>query len=989
MATKYELGEAYISIIPSMSGLSRTIEKEFNNAMPNLGSLITSEIGESLKGLSGPLSSIGGKIGSGMLSGVKAAGSGVVNILSGSVKQVGKTFEDTLTTGAKIAGGALAASIATVGAQVVGGGLSRSLGINSAKASLTALGNSAQSVQDIMKTAGNAIDGTGHSMDQAAGVATQLLSAGILQGKELENVLKSTGKLADMSGASFSEIGTIMAQNAATGKVYLTDLNRLTTRGIDIQSALAKNLGVTRAEVNKLASAGKIDFSTFQKSIEGIQFDSDILAEKDVKIGFGNVKSQLSKIGANLWDPILEGLAPIMVKVRKALVTLQDSEMFKQTISAITVLINRSITEIDKLVNKAQEFFKGLDKDDKVKSIADKFNNFKDTISGVKGPIIGLGVAISSSLLSQLPIVGGLLGKVSIGAGLLGGTFLQMNSDSKKMSESIGTLKGSFENLFKSFGGGEEGLMKKLGDSFAPVIDSITKIIDDLSLSGTNKINISGIFENIFGNITDFITKMHEMSGPILEGFRKVWDEIVGSVKLITSNLGGDEEKSIGTWLAEVVGNTLTKLSEILTVVIPVLGSLVSAAVSVITSDFMQGFFNKIIDLGLWLIDHEGVLISLGATLALFSAGKSIYKAFESLGIFINGPIKAAKNWGKMITGSIKGLGAAGSALLSALPGILKGLGAITAIGAAVIGMIHLFKSIKGLEAIQYLMDSLNVVVDFIIETLSKVWNNVIAIGGKIIREIGSLIESVWPPIQSVIEDIVSIMQNQFKFVVDLIIDSMVKITGALGDFILKVSTAISQVVGSVSSLLVVLSEDGRNAGRGAAEAAIGITALGVAMAALGGGTLIGDITSGLGSMWNGLTNFVTGKDSSAAGKIESIGNSLGKFAENIKLLPNDWQAFDTEMSTAGYGLAISFSDAIVKGLQDGRIGVAKEINSLLRELDAKIVEQSYSSSLPYNNKFNSGGSGYYSSNNYNTSNNFNMNVKSDTVIKSLARQAR
>ena len=133
----YDLGKAYINIVPRTAGMGKGIEKELAGVGQRAGS------------------SKGGGLGGKLFGGLKVAAGGA---------------------GVAI-GGVLAGSI--------GKGFKRLRDIENAEAKLTGLGHSAKTVEGVMDNALASVKGTAFGLGDAAGLAGTLVASGIKPGKEI------------------------------------------------------------------------------------------------------------------------------------------------------------------------------------------------------------------------------------------------------------------------------------------------------------------------------------------------------------------------------------------------------------------------------------------------------------------------------------------------------------------------------------------------------------------------------------------------------------------------------------------------------------------------------------------------------------------------------------------------------------------------------------------------------------------------------------
>lgn len=210
------------------------------------------------------------------------------------VKRLGTTF-------AKVAGGIIATA-ATIGGVIAGlalsGGISRALNIEDAQAKLKGLGHDAQSVEQIMVDALNSVRGTAFGLDEAATIAASAVAAGVKPGQELEKYLKLTADAATIAGSSLGDMGYIMNQVQASGRVMTEEINMLQDRGIPVLSWLAEEYGVTAVALRDMVSKGEVDAATFQRVIEENIGGAALASGSTTRGAFKNVGSALSRLGA-------------------------------------------------------------------------------------------------------------------------------------------------------------------------------------------------------------------------------------------------------------------------------------------------------------------------------------------------------------------------------------------------------------------------------------------------------------------------------------------------------------------------------------------------------------------------------------------------------------------------------------------------------------------------------------------------------------------
>lgn len=256
-----ELGVGYISIVPEVSKISPGIAKALESTQS-----AADKHGQRL----------GVKLSTGISKTLKAG---------------------ALATGASV-GGLLSGAIAK--------GMGRLTAIEGAQAKLTGLGNDAKTVAGVMDNALASVKGTAHGLGEAASTAASMVASGIKPGQELEGVLKTVGDTAAIAGRSMKDVGVIFGSVAARGKLQGDDMLQLMQAGIPVLQLVAKELGVTSAEVSDMVTKGKVDFATFEKAMRngvgGVALETGNTAQG----AMANFGAALGRVGATGLRPFFD-----------------------------------------------------------------------------------------------------------------------------------------------------------------------------------------------------------------------------------------------------------------------------------------------------------------------------------------------------------------------------------------------------------------------------------------------------------------------------------------------------------------------------------------------------------------------------------------------------------------------------------------------------------------------------------------------------------
>lgn len=99
--------------------------------------------------------------------------------------------------------------------------------------------------------------------DDVLSAGKSLLAFGI-EAEKLESSLSQIADISAATGKNFNELAIIYGKAKTAGVLYAEDINQLVDAGIPIIQEFAKQLGVSEAQVKKLASEGRISFEELQ-----------------------------------------------------------------------------------------------------------------------------------------------------------------------------------------------------------------------------------------------------------------------------------------------------------------------------------------------------------------------------------------------------------------------------------------------------------------------------------------------------------------------------------------------------------------------------------------------------------------------------------------------------------------------------------------------------------------------------------------------------
>lgn len=289
-----------------------------------------------------------------------------ISNIGNSISGLGSALESRITKPAAAAGAALAGI-------TLAKGWSRMTQIDTAKAKLRALGNTAEDVSGIMDSALTSVKGTAYGMDEAATTAASAVAAGIKNGEDLTRYLTSVGDTAAIAGTSMADMGAIFNKVTTAGKAQNDVLSQLAERGIPIYQWLADETGHAADEVFELAKDGEINLETFRRAVEThVGGAAKELGNATLTGAIANVWAAVSRVGANFLGAADDAnsfagqLLPVIIKAQDALGKFEDKakewgKVFGEVFSAVIDYIEKGQADLSKMSDTTQKIWSRIE----------------------------------------------------------------------------------------------------------------------------------------------------------------------------------------------------------------------------------------------------------------------------------------------------------------------------------------------------------------------------------------------------------------------------------------------------------------------------------------------------------------------------------------------------------------------------------------------------------------------------------------------------
>lgn len=173
-------------------------------------------------------------------------------------------------------------------------------------------------------------DATPFEPDQVNKAGRALLAFGF-QTEELIPLMTKIGDVSAGTGKDFNELVTIYGKARTAGKVMGDDLRQLAEAGLPILPELAKQLGVSVAEVAKAGSEGKITFEVFQNAFAGLAAEGgkfggmmeklSLSSEGLISTMKGELEGSLRRLGEQI-VPVVIGAMQTLLPVVQGVISI-------------------------------------------------------------------------------------------------------------------------------------------------------------------------------------------------------------------------------------------------------------------------------------------------------------------------------------------------------------------------------------------------------------------------------------------------------------------------------------------------------------------------------------------------------------------------------------------------------------------------------------------------------------------------------------------
>lgn len=774
MAT--ELAAAYVTIIPSLKGAGKTIEKA-------LSGIDTTSTGQSW----------GKSIADGM---IKAASVGVKSI------------------------GAIGAAI---GGLAIGGGISRALKLDEAEFKFKAMGID---VEKAMKSCNEAVTGTAFGLDAAATVASQLGASGVKAGEQMTEALKGAAGMAAMGGVSLERVGMVYAKVAAQGKLQGDELMQFSEMGVNALGALADYFGVTQQAAREMVKNGEVDFAEFSAAMNKMYGDAAKGANETFSGAMANVGAALSRIGAKFASPALDGLRRVFVALIPAIDTVSKLldplverftafvdtvagrsvagiEAFTKTLndtgsvmSAFKAMLAETFegTAIGSFIGRINGFFAAVRAgtspiallkaywQDFISSVSNTniLDTIREKIANLPAPVQNVISALSSFGSKVAEVFSGINVNGAAVAAVFAGIMLAFGGPLKTVATALAAFGGKIGGVFKTISG-YGGIVSFITTKIATLGSAIAFAGGPLgfavSLFNKAKIALMGLLSPV-NLVMVGIAALAAVFAYLMttnEGFRNTIMNLVAA---------------IGTSLAPIIMVIGQALSNLASTVLPLISNLIAALVPVI-GQVIVVIMQVIAAIAPIITTLVSVLIPIITSLIqiIITAATAIIGAVLPVISIILSAIQTAM---PIIRTIITTVMLAIQMIIQAVWPVIQGI--IQTVVSVVLSLIR--------SAMPTIKSIIQTVMSVILSIIQKVWPTVQRIIETAVKVIQAVVQVAWPVIQNIIQSVMGIIQGiiqgAWPVIQSIITLAMANIQGVIN----TVWPIISGVINAAMSLI-------------------------------------------------------------------------------------------------------------------------------------------------------------------------------------------
>lgn len=419
-----------------------------------------------------------------------------------ALQVVGVTALANLTTAAMNAGKNIAKSLTD---SLINGGRERSQKIKDAKFQIEGLLGEEEYAKQwdrIDQSINYAVADTAYGYDSAARAASQFLASSVKVGDEMDRSLRAISGVAAMTNSTYDDISNIFTRIAGQGRVMAVDLNSLASRGLNAAAILGKSMGKTESEVRDMVSDGKISFRQFADAMDNAFGEHAKKGNETFSGALANMKAAMSRIGAKIWDPLIDNQRDVFNQMRLLINDLNNNYL--------NGAIDSFNTKMNSIFSNIIKFFEQGGVKNIVLSIGDAFNFLATVIKPIGDAFKEIFPPIAVETLVEYTK-----------------KLKEFTSNLKLSDKTIEAIKNTFKGLFSILDIGVSAI--------GAIVKGIGSLLSALTGISGGVVGVTGAFGNWVTGIRNTVKESNIFSN-IVQGIVNILDKVTGKIREFTES---------------------------------------------------------------------------------------------------------------------------------------------------------------------------------------------------------------------------------------------------------------------------------------------------------------------------------------------------------------------------------------------------------------------------------------------------------------------
>ena len=420
-----------------------------------------------------------------------------------ALQVMGVTALANLTNSAINAGKKIASVLTD---SLINGGRERSQKIKDAKFQIEGLLGEEEYARQwarIDESINYAVADTAYGYDSAARAASQFLASNVKVGDEMDRSLRAISGVAAMTNSTYDDISNIFTRIAGQGRVMAMDLNSLASRGLNAAAILAKSMGTTETEVRDMVSDGKISFQQFANAMDNAFGEHAKKGNETFSGALANMKAAMSRIGAKLWDPLIDNERDVFNQMRLLINDLNNNYL--------NGAIDSFNSKMNNIFGNIIKFFELGGVKNIVLSIGDAFNYLSSVLKPIGDAFKEVFPPIAVETLVEYSK-----------------KLKELTSNFKLSEKTANNIKNTFKGLFSILDIGVSAV--------GAIVKGLGNLLGALTGISGGVVGVTGAFGNWITGIRNTVKESNIFSN-VVEGIVNIIENVTNKIKEFTSNL--------------------------------------------------------------------------------------------------------------------------------------------------------------------------------------------------------------------------------------------------------------------------------------------------------------------------------------------------------------------------------------------------------------------------------------------------------------------